>query len=141
MASYHFAAQIISRGQGRSAIAAAAYRAGARLNHEQSGRVSDYANRRGVVHAEIMAPEGTAPRLQERESLWNFVEASEKRKDAQLAREINMALPHELNDAERLALVRAYVTEQFVARGMIADFAIHVPVSEHGDDARNHHAH
>lgn len=141
MASYHFAAQIISRGKGRSAIAAAAYRAGARLENQATGHVSDYSRRHGIAHAEIMAPEGADARLNDRAFLWNHVEAIEKRKDAQLAREINMALPHELDDAGRLALVRAYVADQFVARGMVADFAIHKPVPEKGDDPRNHHAH
>ena len=141
MVSYHFAAQIISRGKGRSAVAAAAYRAGARLTDSASGQVSDYSRRQGVAHAEIMTPEGADARFKDRAFLWNHVQASEKRKDAQLAREINMALPHELDNAERLALVRAYVAEQFVARGMVADFAIHVPVPEKGDDPRNHHAH
>jgi len=141
MASYHFAAQVISRGQGRSAIAAAAYRSGERLADEATGRVNDYAQRRGVVHSEIMAPEGTAPHLRERQSLWNAVEAREKRKDAQLAREINLALPHELDDAGRRELVRGFVSREFVARGMIADVAIHAPVAEKGDDPRNHHAH
>lgn len=141
MASYHFAAQVISRGQGRSAIAAAAYRAGERLADEATGRVSDYSQRRGVVHSEIMAPDGTAPHLQERQNLWNAVEAGEKRKDAQLAREINLALPHELDDAGRRDLVRSFVAREFVARGMIADVAIHAPVAEKGDDPRNHHAH
>lgn len=141
MASYHFAAQIISRGQGRSAIAAAAYRAGARLEDAGTGRVSDYAGRRGVVHAAIMAPEGTAAELLEREQLWNAVEAGEKRKDAQLAREINVALPHELDDTARAELLTSFIAREFVARGMIADFAIHTPVAEKGDDPRNHHAH
>lgn len=141
MASYHFAAQIISRGKGRSAVAAAAYRAGARLRNEATGQVSDYSRRQGVAHAEIMALEGADPRLSDRAFLWNHVEGIEKRKDAQLAREINMALPHELDDAGRLDLVRGFVAEHFVARGMVADFAIHKPVPEKGDDPRNHHAH
>jgi ATP-dependent exoDNAse (exonuclease V) alpha subunit len=93
------------------------------------------------VHAEILAPEGSAPWLLDRESLWNGVERMEVRRDAQLAREINMALPHELSDAQRLALVREFVGKQFVALGMVADFAIHAPVVEKGDDPRNYHVH
>ena len=122
-------------------IAAAAYRAGIRLRCEQSGRVADYRSRRGVGHTEILFPAGGASWLADRERLWNCVEAMERRVDAQLAREVNLALPHELSDAQRLALLRGFVWEQFVARGMVADIAIHHPVPEKGDDPRNHHAH
>lgn len=141
MASYHFAAQIVKRSAGRSAVAMAAYRAGDRLTDARNERVADYSGRRGVAHAEVMAPEGSAPWLTDRQTLWNAVEHMEKRKDAQLAREINLALPHELNDQQRLELVRAFVAEQFVARGMVADLAIHRPVAEKGENPLNHHAH
>jgi hypothetical protein len=141
LASYHFSAQIIGRKAGRSAVAAAAYRAGARLTDSQTGVVHDYARRRGVAHAEVLLPEGAAPWMADRERLWNHAEAIEKRKDAQLAREINMALPHELTAAERQALVRSFVREHFVGRGMVADIALHEPVPERGDDPRNFHAH
>lgn len=141
MASYHLSAQPVKRSEGRSVVAMAAYRAGERLKDERHGTVPDYSKRRGVVHAEIMAPEGAAAWLLNRETLWNRVEAMEVRRDAQLAREINMALPRELSDEERLALVRAFVREQFVGFGMVADIAIHAPVVEKGDDPRNHHAH
>lgn len=103
--------------------------------------VADDSRRRGVVHEEIVVPEGCATWLGDRETLWNHVETIEIRRDAQLAREINMALPHELTHEERLALVRAYVKEQFVSLGMVADFAIHAPVPEKGDDPRNFHVH
>jgi len=122
-------------------VAMAAYRAGARLKDERRGVDADYRRRRGVVHAEIMAPEGAASWLLDRESLWNGVERMEVRRDAQLAREINMALPHELSDEQRLALVRGFVGKHFVALGMVADFAIHAPVVDKGDDPRNHHVH
>jgi len=141
IASYHFSVQIIGRAEGRSAIAAAAYRAGARLYDSQNGRVADYRRRRGVGHTEILLPEGSASWLADRERLWNAVEAMERRIDAQLAREINLALPHELSDTQRLALLRGFVREQFVARGMVADIALHHPVQEKGDDPRNFHAH
>ncbi|KAA0070460.1 MobQ family relaxase [Tardiphaga sp. P9-11] len=141
MASYHLSAQPVKRSEGRSVVAMAAYRAGERLKDERHTTVADYSKRRGVVHAEIVAPEGCASWLLDRETLWNRVEAMEVRRDAQLAREINMALPHELSDEERLALVRAFVREQFVGLGMVADIAIHAPVVEKGDDPRNHHAH
>lgn len=141
MASYHFAVQVIRRSEGRSAIKAAAYRAGARLKDQRSGEVYDFSRRRGVAHAEVMLPEGAPDWLLDRERLWNTAEAVEKRRDAQLAREINMALPHEVSAAERLELVRTFVREQFVARGMVADIALHEPVLEKGDDPRNFHAH
>jgi len=122
-------------------VAMAAYRAGAKLNDERRGCVVDYSRKRGIVHAEIMAPEGSAEWLRDRERLWNHVETLEHRRDAQLAREINVALPHELTDAQRLDLVREFVGRQFVNLGMVADIAIHRPVAVRGDDPRNHHAH
>jgi len=122
-------------------VAMAAYRAGVLLKDERRGVEADYRRRRGVVHAEIVAPDGAAEWLQDREALWNAVERMEKRRDAQLAREINMALPHELSDEERLELVRGFIRSEFVALGMVADFAIHAPVPEKGDDPRNHHVH
>lgn len=141
MASYHFSAQPVKRSEGRSVVAMAAYRAGARLKDERRGLDVDFRRRRGVVHTEILAPEGSAAWLLDRESLWNGVERMETRRDAQLAREINMALPHELDASERLALVRTFVLEHFVGLGMVADIAIHAPVVEKGDDPRNFHAH
>ncbi|MCR6736606.1 MAG: MobA/MobL family protein [Afipia sp.] len=141
MASYHFSAQAVKRSEGRSVVAMAAYRAGEKLRDERRGVDADYSRRRGVVHAEIIAPEGSAEWLLDREQLWNRVEKSEIRRDAQLAREINMALPCELTDEQRLALVREFVAAEFVSLGMVADFAIHEPVAEKGDDPRNFHAH
>lgn len=96
VSSYHFSMQIIGRAQGRSALAAAAYRSGQRLADDRSGKVADYSRRQGVVHAEILSPAGSASWLQDRQSLWNGVERQERRSDAQLAREFNVALPHEL---------------------------------------------
>lgn len=122
-------------------VAMAAYRAGVLLKDERRGVEADYRRRRGVVHAEIMAPDGAAEWLYDRETLWNAVERMEQRRDAQLAREINMALPHELSDEERLELVCEFVRDEFVALGMVADFAIHAPVPEKGDDPRNYHVH
>lgn len=119
----------------------AAYRAGQALKDDRRGTVADYSRRRGVVQVEIIVPDGCAEWLGDRETLWNHVEAIEVRRDAQLAREINMALPHELTDEERLELVRAFVREQFTSLGMVVDFAIHAPVPEKGDDPRNFHAH
>ena len=154
MAIYHLHVGIVSRGSGRSSVAAAAYRAaeklrsgydgtthdyapkssavnaaayrsGESLRDGQHGKLHDYRRKHGVVHTEIMLPE-TAPReYQDRATLWNAVEKSEKRKDAQTARDIDMALPVELDRQEQIALVREYVKENFVDKGMCADFAIH----------------
>jgi MobA/MobL family protein len=97
MASYHFSVQIISRSAGQSSVAAAAYRAGERLKEQRSGKIHDYSKRRGVVSAEILLPRGAANFLGDRSALWSYVERLEGRRDAQLAREINLALPHELD--------------------------------------------
>ena len=139
MADYRFSAKVISRGKGQSAVAAAAYRAGTRLHDERTGTTPDYSRKAGVIHAEVLTPEGTPDWMHDRAQLWNAVESAERRKDAQLAREIQLSLPHELTDAQRHELVRGFVQEQFVGRGMIADMAIHAP-SDKGD-TRNHHAH
>ena len=139
MAIYHFSAKMISRSTGRSAVAAAAYRTAERIKDERQGLEHDYANRSGVLSAEIIAPEGTPAPLLDRSTLWNAVEAVERRKDAQLAREVTVALPHELDDAQRVDLVRSFVQTAFVDRGMIADVALHAPGKE--GDQRNHHAH
>ncbi len=141
MASYHFAVQVLGRSKGHSAVAAAAYRARGELRDERSGRTENYSRKDGHQRSEILLPDGAAPWLADRERLWNHVEAMEKRADAQLAREINMALPHEMTDAQRYELVRNFVREQFVSRGMVADIAWHRPVPDNGDDPRNYHAH
>lgn len=151
MAIYHFSAQILGRNAkrnpdgthrpGSNALAAAAYRSGQRLTDRTSGQSHDYSRRGGVVHSEIMAPPGTARWLEDREILWNTVEAMESRKDAQLAREFNMALPYELTHDQRLDLVRDFVGAHFVRRGMVADLALHDPVPDQGQSAKNFHAH
>ena len=139
MAIYHFSAKMISRSTGRSAVAAAAYRTAERIEDHRQGLEHDYSNRTGVLSSEILVPEGTPDSLRDRATLWNAVEAVERRKDAQLAREVTVALPHELDDAQRGALVRSFVQAAFVDRGMIADVALHAPGKE--GDERNHHAH
>lgn len=120
---------------GRSAVAAAAYRSGEKLVNEWDGKTHDYTHKPGVVHAEIMLPAHAPPEFLDRATLWNSVEFSEKSSDAQLAREIEVALPVELSRTEQLALVRSYVRDNFVAEGMCADFALH----DKGDG--NPHAH
>ena len=106
-------------------MAAAAYRSGEKLVNEWDGLTHDYTRKGGVVHTEIMLPSHAPPEFQDRSTLWNSVEQIEKSSTAQLAREIEVALPIELSRAEQLALVRAFVKENFVDAGMCADFAIH----------------
>ena len=139
MAQYRFSAQVIKRSDGRSAVAAAAYRAGERLVDERLEMPFDYSHRAGVEHTEIMLPYDADRGLANRSVLWNQVEAAEKRSDAQVAREVQLSLPHELSFDQRRELVRDFVQTAFVDRGMVADIAMHTP-DKHGDD-RNFHAH
>ncbi|MEL6734605.1 MAG: MobQ family relaxase [Pseudomonadota bacterium] len=139
MAAYRFSAKVIGRSAGRSSVAAAAYRAGSYLTDERTGQAHDYRRRGGIVHAEILMPEDAPSWMADREQLWNAVERVERRKDAQLAREVQFNLPHELSEEQRYALIRDFADREFVSRGMIADLAIHRPVGR--DDERNHHAH
>src|SRR4051794_30329413 len=133
VAIYHFSAKVIARSSGRSAVAAAAYRSASVLPDEREGRTHDFSYKADVVHSEIMLPEGAPERWADRAVLWNAVEASEKRKDAQLAREIEFALPRELSRKEGVALARDFVAEQFVSRGMVGDLNVHWPVDAQGE--------
>ena len=139
LADYRFSAKVIKRSNGQSAVAAAAYRAASNLRDERTGQTCDYSRKAGVTHSEVLTPSGTPEWMHDRAQLWNAVEAVERRKDAQLAREIQLSLPHELTDDQRRDLVREFVQEQFIGKGMIADLAIHAPSAE--GDQRNHHAH
>lgn len=139
MAIYRFEAKIIARSQGRSATASAAYRAGESIDDERTGTVFDYTRKRGVLYSEIFTPPNTPAWMADRAQLWNAVEKVEKRKDAQLARDLLLSLPHELTIEQRRDLVRDFVTTEFVAQGMIADVAIHAP--DRQGDERNYHAH
>lgn len=152
MAIYHLSVQIISRSAGHNAVAAAAYRSGERLKDWQQvsaekaridalkGSVSpeavaaerqrkvgvyDYRRKRGIDHSEVISPPNAPAWMADRETLWNGVEKSERRKDSQLARDLNIALPRELGLEAQAQLVRGYVLEQFVSKGMVADVAIH----------------
>ncbi|PKQ00593.1 MAG: Ti-type conjugative transfer relaxase TraA [Alphaproteobacteria bacterium HGW-Alphaproteobacteria-13] len=125
MAIFHFSAKVIGRAAGRSAVAAAAYRAGERLHDERLDRDHDFRAKSGVEHSEIMLPEGAPEQWRDRERLWNDVEAFEKRKDAQLAREVEFSIPREMNKADGIELARDFVTTEFVDRGMIADLNVH----------------
>ena len=139
MAIYHLRATMISRSAGRSATAAAAYRVGERIEDHRTGLTFDYRARGGVDHVETLAPANAPAWVQDRSALWNAVEAAETRKNSQVAREIRVALPAELDHAQRVELVREFCQREFVARGMVADIALHAP-GRTGDD-RNHHAH
>jgi len=109
MAIYHFSAKVISRANGSSALASAAYRSASRLYDQRLDRGHDFTNKSGVIHSEVMTPEGAPEEFRERESLWNEVEAAEKRKDAQLAREVEFAIPRELTKEQGIELVRDFV--------------------------------
>jgi Ti-type conjugative transfer relaxase TraA len=132
MAIYHFSAKVISRANGSSAVAAAAYRSASELHDERLGRSHNFSNKAGVEHSEIMAPEGSPERWQDRQTLWNEVEAFEKRKDAQLAREIEFSIPRELDQAQGIELARDFVQREFVDRGMVADLNVHWDVGPDG---------
>ena len=108
-----------------AAVAAAAYRAGEKLTNEFDGITHDYTRKGGVVHTEILLPENAPAAYADRNLLWNAVEKTEKAKNSQLAREIELALPQELTREQGISLVWEYVKEQFVNAGMCADFAIH----------------
>ena len=139
MAIYHLRASVISRSSGRSATAAAAYRAAELIEDRRTGLSFDYASKRGVEHTEILAPDHAPDWVSDRSELWNRVEESETRKNSQVAREVRVALPDELSPDERVELVRKFCQSAFVERGMVADIAIHAPGKE--GDERNHHAH
>jgi Ti-type conjugative transfer relaxase TraA len=139
MAIYHFSVQVIGRAQGRSAVAAAAYRAAERLHDDRLDRDHDFTNKAGVVHSEILLPEGAPERFSDRATLWNEVEATEKRKDGQLAREVEFAIPREMNQAQGVALAQDFVRAEFVDRGMIADLNVHWDIG--ADKLAKPHAH
>ena len=135
MAIYHLTAKLVKRSEGRNTVAAAAYRSGSALYEEATGLTHDYSCKMGVAHSEILAPEGAAAWVFDRQTLWNMVEAAELRKDSQVAREIEIGLPIELNQPEQIALLRDFVQREFVAKGMVADFSLHL------DNPHNPHAH
>lgn len=140
MAIYHASMKPISRTSGRSAVASAAYRAGERLTNERDGLTHDFSRKQGVEHVEIVLPEGVnAEWAKDRQALWNAAEFAENRKDARVAREIEIGLPHELTAEQRLELTRAFAQDLANRYGGAVDFAIHAPHS--ASDVRNHHAH
>lgn len=135
MGIYHFSVKVLSRAKGQSAPASAAYRSASRLHDERLDQTFDFTHKRGVEHTEILAPEGAPHWVFNRELLWNTVERSERRKDAQLAREAEIALPVELTKQAQVDLLRDFVHRAFVSKGMVADIALH------RDNPKNPHAH
>ncbi|QRG09941.1 MULTISPECIES: Ti-type conjugative transfer relaxase TraA [Alphaproteobacteria] len=140
MAIYHLSMKPVSRAGGRSAVASMAYRAGEKLTNERDGITHDFSRKQGVEHAEIVLPEGvSADWARDRSDLWNAAEFAEKRKDARVAREFEIALPHELSAEQRLEAAREMAQELADRYGAAVDFAIHAP--HEASDVRNHHAH
>ena len=135
MAIYHMESKIVSRGMGRSVVAASAYMSCSRLYNDYDGIQHDYTRKQGLIWRDVFLPPQAPQEWRDREQLWNAVEAAEKTKDSRLAREIIVALPVELEPDEQIALTSAYISQQFAADGMCADVAIH------DIDGHNPHAH
>lgn len=129
MAIHHFSAKIFQRSDGRSAVATAAYRAGAPTFEAGLSQAFNCFSKPGVIHSAVLLPEGAPARWRDRALLWNEVEAIERRKNAQLAREIELALPRELPEAAVIRLVQDFVRAEFCARGMVADLSVHAGTS------------
>ena len=135
MAIYHLEAKVVSRGAGRSAVAASAYLSCSRLYNDYDGIQHDYTKKQGLVWQEVFLPEYAPQEWQDREKLWNAVEEVETAKDSRLAREFVVALPIELSREQQIELLQEFIREQFVSDGMCADAAIH------DTDGHNPHAH
>ena len=135
MAIYHFEAKVISRGVGRSAVAASAYMSCSRIYNDYDGIQHDYTRKQGRIYEQVLLPPQAPPEWKDRSVLWNAVEEAEKTKDSRLAREFVVALPAELSEEENISLLTKYVQENFVNDGMCADFCIH------DTDGHNPHAH
>lgn len=135
MAIYHMEAKVVSRGSGRSAVAASAYMSCSRMYNDYDGIQHDYTRKHGLIYQEVMLPPMAPPDWKDREQLWNAVEAAEKTKDSRLAREFVVALPIELDTDSNISLLRDFIQKNFVDLGMCADFAIH------DTDGHNPHAH
>ena len=141
MAIFHFSVKAISRSAGRSAVACSAYRSGEKLEDHYQGKIQDYTQKTGVESKKIYAPENTKKELLDRQELWNAVEQVERRKDATLAREFEIAFPHEFNAEQRQDLLDELCQEIVEKHGVIVDACIHAPHTKSGSDERNFHAH
>ena len=139
MAIFHLSVKTVSRSAGRSATAAAAYRAGCKITDERTGEIHDYTRKGGVESAAVILPDNAPEWARDRAQLWNAAEQAEKRKNSTVAREFEIALPAELSPAEREKLAHDFTRELVNRHGMAADVAIHAPGKE--GDNRNHHAH
>ena len=137
MAIDHMQAKVVSRGKGRSAVAASAYMSCSSMTNEYDGVYHDYTRKKGLMWERVFLPENAPVEWQDRAILWNAVEDAEKSKDSRLAREFVVALPRELNQDQQIALVTEYIQQQFVADGMCADVGIHDP----DPPGHNPHAH
>lgn len=135
MAIYHLEAKAISRGSGRSAVAASAYMSCSRIYNDYDGIQHDYTRKQGLVYEQVLLPPQAPPEWKDRSVLWNAVEEAEKTKDSRLARDLVVALPTELSKEENISLLTEYVQENFINDGMCADFCIH------DTDGHNPHAH
>jgi ATP-dependent exoDNAse (exonuclease V) alpha subunit len=137
MAIYRLEAKIISRGNGHSAVAAAAYRTGTKIRDERADKIHDYSSRtKGVVESVILRPENSPEWTAKTATLWNAVEQGEKRKDAQLPREFILAVPKELSSKEQFQLAVGWAQSELVSKGMIAEVSLHNPKS-----GKNPHVH
>ena len=141
MAIYHFSVKDIGRGKGRSAVACAAYRSGEKLNCERYGLEQDYTKKTGVEYKKIYAPENAKKELLNREKLWNTVEKVENRKDSNLAREFEIAFPHEINAEQRQEMLDELCQKIVDRHNVVVDAVIHAPHTAGGSDERNYHAH
>lgn len=139
MASYHLSVKSVSRSAGRSATAAAAYRAADRIRDARTGELWDFRRKGGVEHREIVLPPAAPAWAARREALWNAAEAAERRKNSTVAREFEIALPAELSAGERRELAIRFARELVDRHGFVADVCLHKP--GRGGDRRNHHAH
>lgn len=141
LAIYHCSVRTFSRSDNHSAVAASAYRSGSVLKDERTGQSHNYRNRTGIVHASVLLPPNAPAAYADRRTLWNAAESAEKRKNARVAREVILALPHELSESQRLVLTRDMALFLVEKYGVAVDMAVHAPLARNGDDPRNHHAH
>lgn len=141
MALFSMRVQVIQRSAGKSVVAAAAYRAGERLHDARQNMPHDYSRKAGVVHKELVVPDDAPAwaRAIDRETLWNMVDAHERRKDSQTARELRIMIPRELDPQQRIQVVRDFVQRSFVSKGMIADVCWHDKVARDGQSQPHAH--